>query len=202
MRNVRAIMIGTLLCALASGAYAKAHYIEVWNPPEARQHKDRTHATRQHAARRPKARQLEAQTRATHAREPGPARHARHNGARRKLAAGRRTAARKVADRAPRGPAPSLRATPGNPAPGYRRSPLLPPELGPDGKIMHVSYDASAQQAPSWQPAIASAPSGGAGILLQGTAPSAAAPLVPDASVASVASAVADDPRERSPNPD
>jgi hypothetical protein len=33
---VRIILTGAVLCALASTAFAGEHYVEVWNPPEAR----------------------------------------------------------------------------------------------------------------------------------------------------------------------
>lgn len=33
---MRVIIAGALLCALASTAFAAQHYVEIWNPPEAR----------------------------------------------------------------------------------------------------------------------------------------------------------------------
>jgi len=96
-------MIGTLLCALASSANARAHYIEIWNPPEARA--SRPHA---HTPRKP----LHAHHRAPH-----------------------KLVTRRVAQPAERAPAP------GAATPGYKRSPLLPPQLGPDGKVLQVRYD-------------------------------------------------------------
>lgn len=113
-------MTGTLLCVLASTALAGEHYIEVWNPPEAR-------------------------TPGLHAPTAGKKGTA-HHGSKHKLASADRLTTRKVAEPALR--APTAPAAPGNATPGKDRTPEIPPQIGPDGNVLQVSYSASARRAP------------------------------------------------------
>jgi hypothetical protein len=120
--DVRFFITGTLLCVLASTALAGEHYIEIWNPPEAR-------------------------TPGVHANTTGKKAQARHS-AKRKLASSDRLTTRKIAEPAMRAPAPTLPATPGGAtagapvrtAPGNGRMPAIPPQIGPDGNVLTVSY--------------------------------------------------------------
>jgi hypothetical protein len=112
---VRFILAGTLLCVLASTALAGEHYIEIWNPPEARA-----------PALRPGA---------SGKRTPG------HHGAKHKLASTDRPPTRRVAEPALRAPAPVIApATPGSKASPPNRIPEIPPQIGPDGNILQVNY--------------------------------------------------------------
>ncbi|CAG9244088.1 conserved exported hypothetical protein [Paraburkholderia unamae] len=116
---MRFFITGTLLCVLASTALAGEHYIEIWNPPEARS--PGAHAN-------------------TTAKKAQP-----HRGTKHKLASADRLTPRKIAEPAMRAPAPTLPVTPGAPvrtAPGNDRTPAIPPQIGPDGNILTVSYRA------------------------------------------------------------
>ncbi|WP_322107114.1 hypothetical protein [Paraburkholderia sp. J41] len=116
---MRFFITGAVLCVLASTALAGEHYIEVWNPPEAR-------------------------TPGVHANGAGK-KHA-HHGSKRKLASADRLTPRKVADPALRASAPTLPLTPTNgpgaapsrTAPGNDRTPAIPPQIGPDGNVLQV----------------------------------------------------------------
>ncbi len=115
-------MTGTLLCVLASPALAGDHYVEIWNPPEARQSDAHSplHAAKPHV----------------------------HHLAKRKLASNdARLAPRKVAEPAMRAPAstPGLpQGTPNDDAPATNRL-AIPPAIGPDGNIMQVGYGVPAR---------------------------------------------------------
>lgn len=111
---MRFIMTGTVLCVLASTALAGEHYIEIWNPPEAR-------------------------TPGMHAPAPGKKTHS-HRGTKHKLASADRLTPRKVAEPALRAPAPVAPAAPGNAAPNPGRTPVIEPQIGPDGNVLQVSY--------------------------------------------------------------
>ena len=113
---MRFILTGSLLCALASTALAGEHYIEIWNPPEAR-------------------------TPGAHANGAGKKGQA-HHGTKHKLASSDKLTTRKIAEPAMRAPAPTLPATPGAPvrtSPGGHL-PEIPPQIGPDGNILTVNY--------------------------------------------------------------
>ncbi|SDC17154.1 hypothetical protein [Paraburkholderia lycopersici] len=124
---MRFFITGTLLCVLASTALAGEHYIEIWNPPEAR-----TPGTRANSAAK------KAQT---------------HHGAKHKLASADRLTPRKIAEPAVRAPTPTLPAAPGGAgsparaAPGTGRTPVIPPQIGPDGNVLQVSYRVPAARA-------------------------------------------------------
>jgi hypothetical protein len=122
---VRFFITGTLLCVLASTALAGEHYIEIWNPPEAR-------------------------TPGAHANGTGKKSQAQaHHGTKHKLASADRLTTRRIAEPAMRAPAPTLPATPGAPArtaPGDGRMPEIPPQIGPDGNILTVNYRVPAQR--------------------------------------------------------
>lgn len=110
---MRFFITGTLLCVLASTALAGEHYIEIWNPPEAR-------------------------TPSAHAANAGKK---AHHGSKHKLASADKLTTRKVAEPAVREPAPTLPATPGAPArtaPGNGTLPEIPPQIGPDGNVLTV----------------------------------------------------------------
>jgi hypothetical protein len=127
--DVRFFITGTLLCVLASTALAGEHYIEIWNPPEAR-------------------------TPGAHANTTGKKAQA-HRGTKRKPASADRLTTRKIAEPAMRAPAPTLPATPGGAtagapvrsAPGNERMPVIPPQIGPDGNVLTVSYRVPALRA-------------------------------------------------------
>lgn len=118
---MRFFITGAVLCVLASTAIAGEHYIEIWNPPEAR-------------------------TPGVHANGAGK-KHG-HHGSKRKFASADRLTPRKVADPALRASAPTLPLTPtlgpnGAPspshaAPGNGRTPEIPPQIGPDGNVLQV----------------------------------------------------------------
>jgi hypothetical protein len=116
--EVRFIMTGILLCVLASTASAGEHYVEIWNPPEAR-------------------------TPGMHAPATGNKARQRH-GAKRKLASGDHAISRKVAQPALRESAPDAPAAPGSTAPGRNRRPLIAPQIGPNGNVLQVGYSANA----------------------------------------------------------
>ena len=125
---MRFFITGTLLGVLASTAIAGEHYIEIWNPPE---------------ARTPSAHASSAAKKA-------------HHGSKRKLASADRLTTRKVAEPAVRAPAPALPVTPGGAAtqggpvhraPGNGRMPAIPPQIGPDGNVLTVSYRVPAHRA-------------------------------------------------------
>jgi hypothetical protein len=116
-------MTGTLLCILASTATAGEHYVEIWNPPEAR-------------------------APGLHAPASGKKAHS-HHGAKHKLPpAADRTTTRKVAQPAMREPGPNVpnipntQYAPGNAAPDRDRTPVIEPQFGPDGNVLQVSYGA------------------------------------------------------------
>ncbi|QBR00532.1 hypothetical protein [Paraburkholderia pallida] len=134
---MRFILTGTLLCVLASSALAGEHYTEVWNPPEARV---------------PAARTQDA-----HPATPGKKTHA-HHGTKHKLTTAGRLDARKVAEpsvRASAATVPMLPAVPngaghssaGSAKPSRDRTPYIPPQIGPDGNVLQVSYAPSAPAA-------------------------------------------------------
>ena len=126
---MRFFITGTLLGVLASTAAAGEHYIEIWNPPETR-------------------------TAPAHA---GSAAKKAHHGSKHKLASADRLTTRKVAEPAVRAPAPTLPVTPGGAAtpqgapvhgaPGNGRMPAIPPQIGPDGNVLTVSYRVPAHRA-------------------------------------------------------
>ncbi|CAG9230945.1 conserved exported hypothetical protein [Paraburkholderia tropica] len=124
---MRFILTGSLLCALASTALAGEHYIEIWNPPEAR-------TPGAHPARTDKK---------AHA----------HHGAKHKLANNDRLGTRKIAEPALRDPAPTVPVMPGStpmltkPEPGTL--PAIPPQIGPDGNVLQVNYAVPARRAQS-----------------------------------------------------
>lgn len=127
---MRFILTGTLLCVLASTALAGEHYTEVWNPPEARM---------------PSA----------HPSTPDKKAHA-HHGTKHKLASTGRLATRKVAEPGLRASAAAVPMLPNMPAgaPGGSKSerdraPFIPPQIGPDGNVLQVSYAAPARRAQS-----------------------------------------------------
>jgi hypothetical protein len=115
---VRFFITGAVLCVLASTALAGEHYIEIWNPPEAR-------------------------TPGVHAN--GAKKHA-HHGTKRKFASADRLTPRKVADPALRASAPTLPLTPtvgpntapAPAVPGNKALPAIPPQIGPDGNVLQV----------------------------------------------------------------
>ncbi|PXW22579.1 hypothetical protein [Paraburkholderia caballeronis] len=119
---MRIIMTGAMLCALASSAFAAEHYVEVWNPPEARIDSARPSA-------------------------PGKRSHAK-KGAKRRIAAADHLAPRKVAGPAERASA-ALPAAPAKPAmtPQTDRHPALTPKVGPDGRVLQVGYRLPASRA-------------------------------------------------------
>ena len=125
---MRFFITGTLLCVLGSTAIAGEHYIEIWNPPEAR-------------------------TPLAHASSAGKK---AHHGSKHKPASADRLTTRKIAEPAVRAPAPTLpvtpagAATPGAPArtaPDNGRMPAIPPQIGPDGNVLTVSYRVPAHRA-------------------------------------------------------
>ncbi|MDE1139631.1 MAG: hypothetical protein V4793_09850 [Paraburkholderia tropica] len=124
---MRFILTGSLLCALASTALAGEHYIEIWNPPEAR-------------------------TPGAHPATTDKKGHG-HHGAKHKLANNDRLGTRKVAEPALRASAPTVPVLPGStpmltkPEPGTL--PAIPPQIGPDGNVLQVGYAVSARRAQS-----------------------------------------------------
>ncbi|WP_213301285.1 hypothetical protein [Paraburkholderia sacchari] len=130
---MRLILTGTLLCLLASTALAGEHYTEVWNPPEART--------------------PEARLPGAHPSTPDKKAHA-HHGTKHKLASAGRLDTRKVAEPALRASAPTVPMLPNNAAPNGAKSnrdrtPFIPPQIGPDGNVLQVSYAAPARRAQS-----------------------------------------------------
>jgi hypothetical protein len=129
--DVRFILTGTVLCVLASTALAGEHYTEIWNPPE---------------ARLPGA----------HPASPDKKAHAHHT--RKKLAGVERPDTRKIAEPAMRAPAPTVPMLPGsaNGANGATGRggvksksdglPEIPPQIGPDGNVLQVSYAVPARR--------------------------------------------------------
>jgi len=107
-----------MLCAFASTAFAAEHYVEVWNPPEAR-------------------------IGGMHAPLPGRKNHSKRT-ARHSLPSADHMTPRRVAE-------PALRASSAivPPAPAVNRDPLIAPKLGPDGRILQVSYRAFGRHAPA-----------------------------------------------------
>lgn len=116
---MRIILTGAVLCAFASTAFAAEHYVEVWNPPEAR-------------------------IGGTHPTTSGKKAHSKKTAKRRSMLADHVTP-RKVAEPALRESAPI--AAPSVPA--TNRHPLIAPKIGPDGHIMQVSYRAPGRRASS-----------------------------------------------------
>ncbi|MEM5447274.1 hypothetical protein [Paraburkholderia guartelaensis] len=106
---MRFFITGTLLGVLASTAIAGEHYIEIWNPPEAR-------------------------TPSAHASNAGKK---AHHGTKHKLASTDKLTTRKVAEPAVRAPAPTP-GTPARTAPGNGTLPEIPPQIGPDGNVLTV----------------------------------------------------------------
>lgn len=115
---MRFIMSGILLCVLASTAMAGERYVEIWNPPEAR-------------------------TPGVQSPQTGKKAHSRH-GSKRKIASADHLTPRRVAEPALRESAPNAPATPGNTGPGRSRTPIIAPQIGPDGNVLQVGYSASA----------------------------------------------------------
>ena len=129
---MRFILTGTVLCVLASTALAGEHYTEVWNPPEARM-----------PARLPGASPARPEKKA----------HA-HHGTKHKLASAVRPDARKVAEPAVRASAATVPMLPnvtnsgaGHSKPDREHTPFIPPQIGPDGNVLQVSYAAPARRA-------------------------------------------------------
>ena len=128
---MRFILTGTVLCVLASTALAGEHYTEIWNPPE---------------ARLPGA----------HPVSPDKKAHAHHT--KKKLASVDRPDTRKIAEPAMRAPAPTVPMLPAgsnraNGATGQsgvksKRDglPEIPPQSGPDGNVLQVSYAVPARR--------------------------------------------------------
>ncbi|NLP59922.1 hypothetical protein [Paraburkholderia sacchari] len=142
---MRLILTGTLLCVLASTALAGEHYTEVWNPPEARL--------------------PEARTPGAHPSTPDKKAHA-HHGTKHKLASAGRLDTRKVAEPAVRASAPTVPMLPNNAATNGAKSnrdrtPFIPPQIGPDGNVLQVSYAAPARRAQSPLRPLATAPATG-----------------------------------------
>ena len=115
---MRIILTGAVLCAFASTAFAADHYVELWNPPEAR---TATHASASASASGKKAA-------------------AKRSKQKRHLASAQRLATRRVAEPAMRASATLVPADRGAPTPSTVRHPLIAPKLGPDGHIMTVGY--------------------------------------------------------------
>lgn len=137
---MRFILTGTLLCVLASTALAGEHYTEVWNPPEARQ---------------PEAHPSASRTQGAHPATPEKKAHA-HHGAKHKLTTTARVNTRKVAEPALRASAatvPMLPNLPNGSGGGVKsnrdRTPVIPPQIGPDGNVLQVSYAVPARRAQS-----------------------------------------------------
>jgi hypothetical protein len=118
---VRIILTGAVLCAFASTAFAAEHYVEVWNPPEARI--GGTHAPLAGKKCRSK-------------------KSVKHH-----LASADHVAPRRIAEPALRASAPLAPLAPS--APATNRHPLIAPKISPDGHILQVSYRASARHAPA-----------------------------------------------------
>ncbi|MFX1764339.1 hypothetical protein PWP93_17405 [Paraburkholderia sp. A1RI-2L] len=140
---MRFILTGTLLCVLASTALAGEHYTEVWNPPEARQ--------------------PEARLPGTHPSTPDKKAHA-HHGTKHKLASTGRLDTRKIAEPSVRASAATVPMLPNNAAPNGSKSnrdrvPFIPPQIGPDGNVLQVSYAAPARRAQSPLAPLSIAPS-------------------------------------------
>ena len=131
---MRFILTGALLCVLASTALAGEHYTEVWNPPEARQP----------AMGQPGA----------HPAKPEKKAHS-HHGTKRKLASAGHLDARKVAEPALRASSATVPMLPnaghgaasGGSKSDRDRTPFIPPQIGPDGNVLQVSYTAPARPA-------------------------------------------------------
>jgi hypothetical protein len=119
---VRFILTGALLCVLASTAFAGEHYIEIWNPPEAR-------------------------TPGAHPATPDKKAHA-HHGTKSKLASAGHPGTRKVAEPAMRASAATVPMAPAGAAghgaaptatkPNRDRTPVIEPQIGPDGNVLQV----------------------------------------------------------------
>lgn len=114
---MRIILTGALLCAFASTAFAAEHYVEVWNPPEAR-------------------------IGGMHPMASGRKAHSKKIAKHHSTLADHVTS-RKVAEPALRASAPV--AMPAGPA--TNRHPLIAPKIGPDGHIMQVSYQSAGRRA-------------------------------------------------------
>jgi hypothetical protein len=133
---VRFILTGTMLCVLASTALAGEHYTEIWNPPEAR-------------------------TPGAHPVSPDRKAHAHHT--KKKLASVERPDTRKIAEPAMRAPAPTVPMLPngasgqGGATGGVKSKtdglPEIPPQIGPDGNVLQVSYAAAARRQHNPSPA-------------------------------------------------
>lgn len=116
---MRIILTGALLCAFASTAFAAEHYVEVWNPPEAR-------------------------SGSLHASAPDKKGHSKKVG-RHHAGATDHVSPRRIAEPAMRASATLVPIAPS--APATNRHPLIAPKLGPDGRIMQVGYRLSARHA-------------------------------------------------------
>lgn len=127
---MRFILTGTMLCVLASTALAGEHYTEIWNPPEAR-------------------------TPGAHPVSPSSDRKAHAHHTKKKLASVERPDTRKIAEPAMRAPAPTVPMLPNgasgqDAAPGVKSKrdglPEIPPQIGPDGNVLQVSYAVPARR--------------------------------------------------------
>ena len=118
---MRIILTGAMLFALASTAFAAEHYVEVWNPPEARTGDARPLAS----GKRSHAKKL----------------------AKRRLPSANPLAPRRVAGPAMRASAAIVPVTPS--APATNRHPLIAPKIGPDGHILQVGFRVPARRAPA-----------------------------------------------------
>jgi len=116
---VRIILTGALLCALASTAFAAEHYVEIWNPPEAR-------------------------AGGLHPPKSGNRHHPKKT-AKRRYASPDPLAPRRVAEPAMRASAAIVSPA----APATTRHPLIAPKIGPDGHIMQVGFHLSPHRAPA-----------------------------------------------------
>lgn len=116
---MRIILTGAVLCALASTAFAAEHYVEVWNPPEAR-------------------------IGGTHPPLAGRKGHAKKPATKHHFASADHVTPRRVAEPALRAPAPVA-----PPAPAMNHHPLIAPKISPDGHILQVGYRVPARHASS-----------------------------------------------------
>ncbi|WP_233867394.1 hypothetical protein [Paraburkholderia adhaesiva] len=114
---MRFITTGILLCVVAAPVIAGERYVEIWNPPEAR-------------------------TPGVHSPQAGKKARPHHD-TKRKVASADHPTPRMVAQPALRANPPTVPATPGNAAPGHNRSPLITPQIGPDGNVLQVGYRTS-----------------------------------------------------------
>ena len=116
---MRIILTGAVLCAFASTAFAAEHYVEVWNPPEAR---------------------IGGAHPSTAGRKAHPKKTTKH-----RAALADHVRPRKVAEPALRASAVVAPITPH--APATNRHPLIAPKMGPDGHILQVGYHVPSRHA-------------------------------------------------------